>query len=253
MLLHIPHSSIVMIDDVKVVNLQENLNLLTDWFTDELFFHSSADYLVFKYSRLSVDVERYLHDEPMEKYDQGVLYKKDAFGVDIERGDDTKYLKLYNDHHYLLNQKVGWCLAYFPIAFIVDCHSFPDKENRPDICLGIGSYTPESVISQLKYFFNQRGFSVNINDPYTGSIIPKGFENDDDVYSIMIEINRKLYLDDKYNKNEHFDRIRDIMTEALDIIYEYTEKEGAKRVSDFVNNSGEVEPDNTQVVIFMKR
>ena len=230
MLLHIPHSSIVMVDDIKVVNLQDNLNLLTDWFTDELFSHSSAEYIVFKYSRLSVDVERYLHDEPMEKHGQGVLYKKDAFGEYIERGDDTKCLKLYHDHHYLFNQKVGWYLAYFPIAFIVDCHSFLDKENRPDICLGVGSYTPKTVTDQLKYFFNHRGFSVNINNPYIGSIIPKGFENNDDVCSIMVEINRKLYLDDKYNKNDNFDKIRDMIREALDIIYEYTEKEGDKRL-----------------------
>lgn len=230
MLLHIPHSSTVMLDGVNVKNLQENLNLLTDWFTDKLFWHVSCEKIIFEYSRLSVDVERYLYNEPMEMVGQGVLYKTDAFDKPIERIDNTKCLKLYHNHHYLLNQKVGWALAYFPIVFIVDCHSFLDKDGTPDICLGVGSYTPKIVKNQLKDFFIGKHLTVDINSPYIGSIIPNGFEDNDDVKSIMIEINRRLYLDDKYNRNDDFVKIQNIIEGALDIIYEYSDKEGDKRL-----------------------
>lgn len=230
MLLHIPHSSVVMIDGVKVDNLQENLNLLTDWFTDTLFYHPSADYIIFKYSRLCVDVERYLYNEPMDKVGEGVLYKLDAFDSLIERNEVTEYIKLYNEHHYLLNQKVGWYLAYFPIAFIIDCHSFLDKLKYPDICLGIGEYTPKIISEKIKDFFIREGFIVDINFPYNGSIIPSNFKNNDDVKSIMIEINRKLYLDNEYNRNNNFFEIQKIIEGALDIVYEYTEMEGYKRL-----------------------
>lgn len=224
MLLHIPHSSIKMVEGVKVSNLQENLNILTDWFTDELFFHESAEKIIFKYSRLSVDVERYLQDEPMEKKGQGILYKLDAFGKPIERLNIEQSMKVYHNHHYLLNQRTGWTLAYFPIAFIVDCHSFLHEWPAPDICLGVGSYTPEMVSEKVKKFFNQHGLSVDVNFPYKGSIIPSGFEGDNDVKSIMIEVNRNLYLDDKYNKNDNFENMQKIIEGALDIIYDYTEK-----------------------------
>jgi len=222
MLLHIPHSSIKMAKGVKVSNLQENLDVLTDWFTDELFYHPSAEYIIFPYSRLSVDVERYLKDEPMEKEGKGVLYKTDAFNKPIIR-DATVFpamMKIYQDHHYFLNQRAGWTLAYFPIAFIVDCHSFADEAGHPDICLGTGSYTPESVVDEMKKYFDKNGFSNTVNFPYSGSIMPHGFENNKDVKSIMIEVNRKLYLN-KYNKNDNFENMQKIIEGALDIIYEH--------------------------------
>jgi len=224
MLLHIPHSSTDILQDVEVSNLQENLNLLTDWFTDELFFHEAGEPIIFKYSRLCIDVERLPENEPMEKSGQGILYEKDAFGDPIKRKNADFMMKLYHEHHYFLNQRTGWTLAYFPKAFIVDCHSFLDGPTRPDICLGIGQYTPKDMYFDIRDYFSSHGLYIAFNIPYEGSIMPHGFENNSDVKSIMIEVNKKLYLDDKYKKNSDFKNIQNLIEGALDIIYEYEER-----------------------------
>jgi len=62
MILHIPHSRTGLIDEVEINNLDENINLLTDWYVDSLFNHEAAQKLIFNYSRFVVDVERFRSD-----------------------------------------------------------------------------------------------------------------------------------------------------------------------------------------------
>jgi N-formylglutamate amidohydrolase len=127
MILHIPHSATKMLDGVEVDHLEENQFVLTDWHTDELFYHESAEPIIFPYSRLSVDVERLKVNEPMDKYGMGILYKKDIFGNAIKRTNED-CMEYYNVHHYKLNQTVNKYLSYFDKVFVVDCHSFPDEK-----------------------------------------------------------------------------------------------------------------------------
>jgi N-formylglutamate deformylase len=66
-ILHIPHASILIPDkegysaDWDVVNRE--VNLLTDWFTDELFAHDHIVRVVSPVSRVFCDVERFPDDE----------------------------------------------------------------------------------------------------------------------------------------------------------------------------------------------
>jgi len=230
MILHIPHSS-TNIEHIKIKKESDNINLLTDLYTDELFSYKDATSIVFPYNRMVVDVERF-KDDPMEKHGKGYKYKTDFFGNTIKRGPNLIFESLYDGYHRKFNDIVRTYLTYFPIAFIVDCHSFPNESfpwekksvNRPDICIGTSEHhTPVEVTDSLVKYFSNYGLKTEINNPYNGTIIPSDFVNvSDEVKSIMIEINRSLYLDYKYNKNDMFNDIKNMINGALRIIDEWT-------------------------------
>ncbi|MFY9944068.1 MAG: N-formylglutamate amidohydrolase [Desulfobacterales bacterium] len=91
---------------------------------------------------------------------------------------------------------------------IIDCHSFPsvplpyedDQEPvRPDICIGTDSYhTPRRLVTETAAIFEKAGFRVVLNRPFSGTIVPmKFYRREPAVSSIMIELNRGLYMDEK--------------------------------------------------------
>ena len=55
------------------------------------------------------------------------------------------------------------------------------------------------------------GRTAEINRPFSGSLVPTAFyEQDDNVFSVMIEINRSLYLKDEPNNvqpNSNFKQV----------------------------------------------
>ena len=239
MILHIPHSS-TKIDYIKIKDVQNNINQITDLYTDELFQYDTAGFeIIFPYNRLVVDVERFKND-PMDYFCKGYIYKTDVFNNTIKRDKSNPiFEKLYDEHHRKLNNAVHEYLNFFPIAFVIDCHSFPDIpfeweqykfEKRPDICLGINfNNTPFEVIKLLFDYFKNHNLTVGINNPYEGAIIPSDFEHrSDEVKTIMIEVNRSLYLDKEYNKSNNFDNIKKIINGAIDKINEWTNKKEEK-------------------------
>lgn len=232
MILHIPHSSTEMLYTVRVKNLVDSINLMTDWFADELFFHPDAESIVFETSRLCVDVERYKNDE-MRHHGKGFLYDTDVHGDLIYRTDDEYSEDTYDQYHYDLNSMVYSHIGYFPIVTIVDCHTFNDiplqweaPGPRPDICIGTDDFhTPQDLVMELTKYFHSKNLTVRINDPYSGTMVPSEFSDDKCLKSIMIEVNKRLYLNDKYQKNDNFGEVKDIITEALDIINEWERRE----------------------------
>ncbi|NTV13139.1 MAG: N-formylglutamate amidohydrolase [Desulfobulbaceae bacterium] len=57
-----------------------------------------------------------------------------------------------------------------------------------------------------------------MNNPYGGTIVPEEFANNKDVWSIMIEVNRRLYLTDDFRKNANFDTVREVISE-IEVIF----------------------------------
>jgi len=234
MILHIPHSSTKMLDGIQVPNLRDSINLMTDWFADELFQFPTATRVVQNLSRLVVDVER-LPQDAMERYGKGHIYTTDVFGYPILRDAEPHiYEGLYNNYHTWLNTTVAGYLSYFPLVVVVDCHTFNpqplnwefDNGDRPDICLGVNStHIPENLVFILADYFKREGLSVGINVPYHGSIIPSQFVDSSDVYSIMIEVKKSLYINSRYEKrNGFFDDMQYIITGALRLIDDWENK-----------------------------
>jgi len=220
-ILHVPHASSLIPGDLRNQFLLDDdalaleLDRLTDHYTDELFAftHQDVKTLQFPVSRFVVDPERFADDaqEPMAERGQGVIYTKttagDALRRQLQVGERESLLeRYYVPHHRALNAATERALASLGVATIIDAHSFPDaplsvdlsqKIPRPDICLGTDTdHTPEELLDIVRGPFVDSGYTVRINEPYAGTIVPLSYYGTNTrVSSIMIEINRRVYLD----------------------------------------------------------
>jgi len=237
LILHIPHSSTyIPISDGYVVDvdvLNAEMQKLTDWYTDDLFHSQSDTMIVSHFSRIFCDVERFADDahEPMAQYGMGALYQKTCTGEplrDITPAWQKQIMQqFYYPHHQHLTLAVDKQLANFGKALVVDCHSFPEtpflpllyqKGKQPDFCIGTDTFhTPQKLVNQTLAFFQQAGYTVAINEPYSGTLVPMSYyQTNPEVQSIMIEINRKLYLKENSNeKSEQYESIKQLVGEYL--------------------------------------
>ncbi|EDM25767.1 hypothetical protein LNTAR_15162 [Lentisphaera araneosa HTCC2155] len=219
MILHIPHSSTFIPEEylseflLSSQDLQQELLSMTDHFTDDLF-DWKWDRAVFPVSRLLVDVERFEDDaeEEMAERGMGVLYEKGSQLQSLRRQaspDLRKELldRYYRTHHKKLEAMVDYSLYKRNKALVIDCHSFNaiarpyegyTGAERPEICLGTDAFhTPQNLVEGFRKFFEERGFSVRINDPFSGCLVPKKFyQKDERVHAIMIELRRDLYMNE---------------------------------------------------------
>jgi N-formylglutamate deformylase len=246
MILHIPHSSRMIPENLRdqIVlsdnDLSAELVRMTDAFTDELFFLPETTIVRFPISRLLVDVERFQDDaeEPMSKVGMGMIYTLTAYGNMLKRTlqpHETRNLvsQYYETHHQTLLAEAKNELENSGKALIVDCHSFPsqplpcDKNQsipRPEFCIGTDSFhTPRALIQVTARSIKKLSYSVGINRPYAGSMVPMAFyKKDSRVASIMIEVNRSLYIDELAGtKTSRFDPIKEQLQTLLSLIREF--------------------------------
>jgi len=98
-------------------------------------------------------------------------------------------------------------LAEHGNALVVDCHSFPSRSlpcdrnqsvPRPDFCIGTDSFhTPQALADLTALSLRKMGYTVQVDRPYGGALVPmESYRRDRRVASIMIEINRRLYMDE---------------------------------------------------------
>ncbi len=144
---------------------------------------------------------------------QGMIYTKTCLGEPLRRalsGEERRLLKsgYYVPHHEQLRRAVLEELLSRGKALIVDCHSFPGRllpcdenhdENLPDFCIGTDVFhTPPRLLRAAESAVRGHGYSVGVNSPYSGSLVPSAYyRKNPDVRSVMIEVNRRLYMDEK--------------------------------------------------------
>ena len=86
---------------------------------------------------------------------------------------------------------------------------------RPDFNIGSDSFhTPNLLIEIAKNYFNKFGYSLGIDWPYQGSIVPLEFyKKNMNVLTIMLEVNRKLYLNENLSeKSDNYQEIKKVTT-----------------------------------------
>ena len=243
MILHIPHTSRKIPAEVRsqilLADSELELELLrmTDAFTGELFCAdlSPADItVVFPASRLVVDSERFADDdaEPMAKRGMGAVYTLTHDGRPLRRtiaAHERQALlnAYYVPHHQRLSEAVDRELKATGSALLLDCHSFPSialpyeldqSPERPQICVGTNDFhTPPDVAELLVQHFKAEGLTVELNRPFGGSIVPMThYQQDARVVSVMIEINRSLYMDEKTGaKTEHFKDTQHLLAKVV--------------------------------------
>ena len=75
------------------------------------------------------------------------------------------------------------------------------NEKRSDICIGLNKNYDEYFLNKSLELIDKFNYSVSINEPFSGSIVPSEFINDNRVSSIMIEIKKDIYSNiSGYNK-----------------------------------------------------
>lgn len=232
-LIHVPHAATLIPSDewqyFVTDNLKKEVICMTDHYCDDLF-SCNHEMIRFPVSRLICDVERFRDDslESMAAKGMGVVYTHGLDGKRIKEVPDyhkEEILTSYYDcHHKRLEAEVQRRLDTFNRCLIIDGHSFYEsplpyeynqKIDRPDICIGTDIYhTPKELEAKLCKAFMEKGYSVALNTPFAGSLVPlKYYEKDKRVFSIMIEINRRLYIDRDANKIAGYQKIKkDIVT-----------------------------------------
>ncbi|WP_319522416.1 N-formylglutamate amidohydrolase [uncultured Desulfosarcina sp.] len=223
MIFHIPHASFdipvdlrstLLIDDQA---LMEELSVMTDAHVDDLFgCHAGEEdtIVAFQASRLIVDPERFTDDalEIMAWVGLGVIYEQTSSGDRLRNTPsledrDELIRRFYVPHHKRLNEATAEALGRYGSALILDCHSFPStplpfefdqNPDRPDICIGTDpAHTPRFLIEAAKQAASDEGLTCRINKPSDGSLVPTHYwQHDKRVLSIMIEINRSLFMDE---------------------------------------------------------
>lgn len=241
LILHIPHASTTIpLNDGYTDNwyvVEQEVNLLTDWFTDELFAHEDAIRTVSPFSRVFCDVERFPDDadEVMAQYGMGMLYIQTDDGRYLRQVSPELKARLkreyYDPHHAAFTKAVDEALATKGEVLILDCHSYRrdipfnrdliKKHPRPDFNIGTDLYHTTDNLRQLSLdFFSSKGYSILDNEPYAGAITPlRYYQKDKRVKSIMLEINRGLYMNQNDAevpfKSENFENVKALVNEFI--------------------------------------
>jgi N-formylglutamate amidohydrolase len=219
-ILHIPHAGRRVPKTYQnsylggIETIYRETEILGDLWTDRLFISETTPSrpVVFPYSRIFVDVERFREDteETMAERGMGPLYLNghNLKPIRREMTDRERHVilsRFYDPHRAKLSKQVSEQLKWHEQALIIDCHSFPKDrlpyENagthqRPEICIGTDTYhTPNELSSAVIDVFLSRGYSLALNQPFAGSLVPlKYYGKDSRVRSIMIEVRRDLFL-----------------------------------------------------------
>ena len=218
-----PHASIEGLYDERLSfwNIDERfINDIvlkwTDWHTDYLFHgykNVSIRTVRFPYSRFIVDAER-LWNDPLESVGQGILYKQfDGYFREIPKVYKENLLNLWHWHQQRLISQL------YPDALLLDCHSFPSELSDVDICIGFNedwSKPNKETIELAVSLFENAGYKVGINEPYSNSETP----NCSFAYqSMMLEVNKRAYMEPDSLRIKHHNiykvSVRDVITKLL--------------------------------------
>lgn len=240
--LHVPHSATHIPREVRKQfcltgpDLEDELLKMTDHHTLELFAFGvpPAQVVHAAVSRLVVDMERFEDDqhESMAATGMGVVYSRTHDGRALRHALSVLQRRAllarwYHPHHVRLAALCADQLSRYGRSLVIDCHSFPatalpyeadQRPNRPQICIGTdGFHTPPWLSEALVNEFEADGFSVGLNAPFSGALVPMGyFEKDARVAAAMVEVRRDLYMDEATGQPlEHFSAFGVMLRQCL--------------------------------------
>ncbi len=223
----LPHTGLYLpnVDDVpKFEALRRDALFLADEQVDKLYSFL-PNKITSDYSRFVIDLERYLDNskEPMAQKGMGYLYNRLIEGTSFDRsifGGNDYFTQYYKHKHAQLKHAIERIGAG---AILLDLHSFNpvsllcdmDKEpNRPDICLGFNedeTKFDDSILRALQEHFEDNGFKVAFNTPFSGTMTT---DTQTKYKSLMIEVNKKCYLENHVLKKEMY-RLSYVLKEAI--------------------------------------
>ena len=224
LIIHVPHSSTAIPDDVRADlllddgELDRELKRMTDWATRDLAYEAlhraglHAHVMENPVSRLVVDPERFIgDDEPMAAIGMGPVYYSTSELKPLRTPDPVRDQALLDRYFHpyahefsaIVNQTLDWCGR----AIIVDLHSFPSRPLpyefdqdalRPGICIGTDPFhTSGELLAAAEASFADMPGGVALNTPFAGTYVPLDhYRRTQEVSSIMIEVRRDLYQEE---------------------------------------------------------
>lgn len=146
----------------------------------------------------------------------------------------TALKKLIDDTHYKFGQ-----------VWHIDCHSMNSMaaqvgsafhQSEADFVLGDrdGTTCDPNFTREIKRFLSDLGYKVYINNPYKGVELLRRYSNPMmGRYSLQIEINKKLYLDEaKQEKNKKYNKFKDDLQKLCEFIADWTNSQKLAQAAD---------------------
>ncbi len=202
----------------------------TDPYTDKIFNVKKTHCLKASYSRAVIDLNRAPDDFILNKKglgEDGVLvtipfrkqplHKKPPGIEEVTNRIKKYYIPFHKEIKALLPKT----------KFIIDGHSLystdeKTKKKRADIVIGNGKFLTCSrdLTLAIAKFFESKGFSVAINEPFDGGYIIKHYCATNKIQGIMVEVKRSLYMNEKTLRPylQKIKKLNHIMVELVEMI-----------------------------------
>lgn len=170
------------------------------------------------------------------RYGEPMQEKKLTVAEVMERLD-----KYHRPYHRELASIIARLKSSFGFVYQLSCHCMsavgapthpdPGKE-RADFCVGNvgGKTTSGDFISFVAETIRGCGFTCTVNEPYNGGELNTRYGDPaNGIESIMIEINKKRFMDTKtFRKTQGFDEIRSAATKVLNAVAERAQRQISK-------------------------
>jgi N-formylglutamate deformylase len=222
-ILHVPHSSRVVPDEIRRAllvtdaQLAHELDEITDAHTDTIAARAAdvADSrpwtLRNDLSRLVVDPERFPDErEELAAVGRGAVYTRTASGSPLREDNDHAARKTLMDRYFHpyaadFDAAVAARIEATGHAVIVDVHSYPTLPSRyelhadgprPALCIGTDPHHTPAWLCEAAYAAFADLRDITTDSPFTGTYVPLSrYNTDHRVSSVMIELRRDQYTD----------------------------------------------------------
>ncbi len=243
LVLHVPHASRVIPPEVRAgialddLDLTHELDRMTDSFTDLIAEQAAklagvpVRVVAAPVSRLVVDVERFPDErERMNAVGMGAIYTRTHDQRPLrEHVDESLLDRWFHPHAARVTAAVADALAERGRVILVDLHSYPthrlpyelagQHDPRPSVCLGTDpDHTPAWLVDAARAAFD--GLGTALDSPFAGTYVPLAYYGADTrVSSLMIELRRDTYMDEKTVAPHHgLERITHRIARLLTVI-----------------------------------
>lgn len=211
----LPHSGTTIPEEIKPQLLPDSILPNVDWFLPDLYDFLPQNGL----TTLQNNLHRYMADPNRDikmtdldgDYRHEVVYSRSTFGKPIyqnalsDREISQRLQNFYQPYHAQLKKLIDEKLQKFDKIYLFDLHSFAEYPGEPetevaDIVLGNKSDTTSNrkVREVLTDQFNQKGYTVSNNYPFSGGFITQHYGQNPRVEAIQIELAYHMYIENRY-------------------------------------------------------
>jgi N-formylglutamate amidohydrolase len=228
----VPHASYQIPEEITptLAFTQRDIMQTTDLGAREVFTSLPVMVALWsRWSRLVVDLNR----DSEERGPRGVVPLSDAHGRNVynegEFPEDMEIERRLKAYYWPYHFRLQEAIQNPEIKILFDCHSLapmgpsgaPDPMKwRKDIVLAnngnprgekdpsLGEITcPSNTLHMMKEVLNDSGFSVSVNQPYSGGFITTHYGHElveREKMAVQIEINQQLYVDEETRQVDRF-------------------------------------------------